>query len=324
MLLQVFILLLSLTFLVISADKFVYGASSIARNFGISPMIIGLTIVAMGTSAPEMMAAASASLQGKPNAGIGNAIGSNITNITLVLGFTALCKPLIVSSSIIKKEFPLLLAICGLTYWMFFNNHFSLWEGLILLTIFICFILYLIISTLKQSQDKQASDKLLSEAERELPPATSNIKALIWLLMGIIVLPISANYLVAAAANIAKTFGISDLVIGLTIIAVGTSLPELAASLVSIYKKEDDLAIGNIIGSNLFNLLAVLALPGIIAPGQVDPALETRDIPFMIAVTLLLFVICFSRQFGYFRITRLKGAVLLGCFFVYQYLIFSS
>jgi cation:H+ antiporter len=323
MLLHVFILLVSLAFLVISADKFVFGASSLARNFGISPMIIGLTIVAMGTSAPEMMVAAMAALHGNPNTAIGNAIGSNITNITLILGITALLKPLAVSSSMIKKEIPLILVLSVLTYWMFIDHQFTRTEGIILMLGFVIFIVTLLVNTLQQRKDKSLHDKLLEEAEHELPPSTNTKNALLWLLFGMILLPLSANYLVDAAVNIAQAFGISDLVIGLTIIAIGTSLPELAASIASIIKKEDDLAIGNIIGSNVFNLLAVLALPGIIAPGAIDAAAAERDMPIMLGVTLLLFVICFSRRLGYFRITRLKGLLLLSCFLGYQYLLFN-
>jgi cation:H+ antiporter len=324
MLLHVFILLVALTFLVLSADKFVFGASSLARNFGISPLIIGLTIVAMGSSAPEMVVSATASLQGKPDTAIGNAIGSNITNIALVLGITALLKPLLVSSTMVKKEIPLILAISAISYWFLADNQFSFVEGVLLMVGFLVFIVYVLLSTLKQRKENAKVDSLLIEAEAELPEQTSTLKAVFWLTAGMIVLPISANYLVDSSVFIAKAFGISDLVIGLTIIAVGTSLPELAASIVSIYKKEDDLAIGNIIGSNIFNLLAVLSLPGIIAPGVIDSAAANRDAPYMLFVTLLLFIICFSRRLGLFRITRLKGALLLACFVFYQYLLFSA
>lgn len=324
MLLQVLILLVSLVTLVWSADKFVFGASSLARNLGISPMIIGLTIVAMGSSAPEMMVAASASLQGNANTGIGNAIGSNITNIALVLGITALFQPLTVSSSTIKREIPLILALSVLAYWMLSDSYFSFTEGLILIIGFFTYIIALLAMTLKRSKNVPIDDPMILEATSEVPEAVSKGSSVLWLTVGMILLPLSANFLVESSVFIAKSFGISDLVIGLTVIAIGTSLPELAASVMSIIKKEDDLALGNIIGSNIFNILAVLSLTALIAPGVVDEAAANRDAPFMIGVTLLLFIICFSRRLGYFRITRLKGLLLLLCFIAYQILLFSQ
>ena len=324
MLVHVLILLVSLVVLVWSADKFVFGASSLARNMGISPMIIGLTIVAMGASAPEMMTAATASLQGNPNLGIGNAIGSNITNIALVLGITALFQPLTVSSSTIKREIPLLLAITAIAYLMLFDDYFSFIEGFILITGFVFYIVTLLVITLNRTKNSPSDDPMIIEAEKEDPDAVSTKQSVLWLIVGIILLPLRATYLVDSSIFIAKTFGISDLVIGLTIVAIGTSLPELAASIMSILKKEDDLALGNIIGSNIFNILAVLSLTGLIAPGNVDPNAATRDAPYMLGVTLLLLVLCFGRRFGNFRITRLKGGLLLLVFIAYQILLFSQ
>jgi cation:H+ antiporter len=288
MLVQVLILLVSLIVLVWSADKFVFGASSLARNIGVSPMIIGLTIVAMGSSAPEMMIAVTASLEGKPNTAIGNAIGSNIINIALVLGITALFQPLTVSSSTIKRELPLVLAITALAYWMISDDYFSFTEGLILFIGFFVYIVTLLLITLRNTKNKPIDDPMIIEAEHEVPEAVNLKKSLFWLIFGMVLLPVSAKYLVDSSVFIATAFGISDLVIGLTIIAIGTSLPELAASIMSIIKKEDDLALGNIIGSNIFNILAVLSLSGLIAPGNVDPNAATRDAPYMLGVTVLL------------------------------------
>ncbi|WP_371379499.1 calcium/sodium antiporter [Thalassotalea aquiviva] len=322
MFIEVIILVLSLIALVWSADKFVFGAAAVAKNFGISPLIIGLTIVAMGSSAPEMMVAATAALEGSSDTAIGNVLGSNITNIALVLGATALVKPLMVSSSTLKRELPLLLLVTCISGYMLYDLNFTFIEGLLLMLGFIMFISTLLVYSIKQSKEQKNTDKMLIEAELELPDSVSNATAFFWLIIGMVLLPLSADYLVNSASAIAKVLGMSDLVIGLTIIAIGTSLPELAASIVSLLKKEDDLALGNIIGSNLFNILAVLALPGLIAPGAVDPEAASRDIPFMIAITLLLFFLCFSRRRG-FRVTRVKGAVLFICFIIYQYLIFS-
>lgn len=324
MFVQILILLASLVALVWSADKFVFGASSLARNIGVSPMIIGLTIVAMGSSAPEMMIAGTASLEGNANTAIGNAIGSNITNIALVLGITALMQPLTVSSSTVKKELPLVLGITLIAYWMLADMHLSFVEGAILMTGFFVYIIALLMITLYRVKQRPMDDALIIEAEQEVPEATSTPLAIMWLAIGIVVLPLSADYLVDSSVFIAREFGISDLVIGLTVIAIGTSLPELAASIMSIVKKEDDLAIGNIIGSNIFNILAVLALPGIIAPGMIDSAAAERDAPYMLGVTILLLVLCFTRKFGNFRITRAKGALLIIAFIAYQLLLFSQ
>jgi cation:H+ antiporter len=324
MLIQILILLFSLVTLVWSADKFVFGASSLARNFGISPMIIGLTIVAMGSSAPEMMIAATASLDGNNNTAIGNAIGSNITNIALVLGITALFQPLSVSSSTVRREIPLILLITALAYWMLSDDYFGFNEGLSLMIGFFVYIIALLLITLRASKNRPFDDRLILDAEKEVPDAVSKPKSLFWLVMGMVFLPLSAAYLVDSSVFIAKAFGISDLVIGLTVIAVGTSLPELAASIMSIIKKEDDLALGSIIGSNIFNILAVLSLAGLIAPGEVDSDAATRDAPYMLGVTVLLFILCFTRRAGSFRITRMKGLLLIGAFVAYQILLFSQ
>jgi cation:H+ antiporter len=324
MLIQILILLFSLVTLVWSADKFVFGASSLARNFGISPMIIGLTIVAMGSSAPEMMIAATASLDGNNNTAIGNAIGSNITNIALVLGITALFQPLSVSSSTVRREIPLILLITALAYWMLSDDYFGFNEGLSLMIGFFVYIIALLLITLRASKNRPFDDRLIIDAEKEVPDAVSKPKSLFWLVMGMVFLPLSAAYLVDSSVFIAKAFGISDLVIGLTVIAVGTSLPELAASIMSIIKKEDDLALGSIIGSNIFNILAVLSLAGLIAPGEVDSDAATRDAPYMLGVTVLLFILCFTRRAGSFRITRMKGLLLIGAFVAYQILLFSQ
>ncbi|MEW6997642.1 calcium/sodium antiporter [Colwelliaceae bacterium BS250] len=320
---EILILIVSLTALIWSADKFVFGAAAIARNFGIAPMVIGLTIVAMGSSAPEMLVAVTASMNDAPDTAIGNVIGSNITNIALVLGLTALFKPLMVSSITIKREIPLLLVVTAIASWMLYDLNFTSTEGWVLLIGFVIFIVTLLIVTIKRNKDKPASDPMLMEAEQEIPSGVKSSHAIFWLIVGMILLPLSSHFLVGSATFIAQEFGISDLVIGLTIIAIGTSLPELAASIMSLVKKEDDLALGNIIGSNLFNTLAVLALPGLIAPGVVDSDVASRDIPYMMALTLLLFFLCFSRK-GQFRITRVKGVVLFIAFIIYQYLIFSQ
>ena len=207
---------------------------------------------------------------------------------------------------------------------MLSDDFFNFTEGLILMVGFFTFISVLLIKALKQRNNNSLDDPMIIEAEQELPEATSTIKSIFWLVAGISLLVSSAHFLVDSAIFIAKAYGISDLVIGLTVIALGTSLPELAASIASVLKKEDDLAMGNIVGSNIFNILAVLPFAGLIAPGQINPEASFRDAPVMIAITGLLFLLCFSRKSGYFRLTRAKGALLLISFVAYQILLFSQ
>ena len=310
MLLNIVIFLVGLIVLSWSADRFVYGASALAKNIGISPMMIGLTIVAMGSSAPEIVVSAIASANGNMNTAVGNALGSNITNIALVLGITALVKPLLVSSTTLKRELPALLIISLIAIGFMFDGELKSYEGIILLGLFI-FVLAMM-AWLSLQVDKE--DPLVAETADEIPKGVSNTSALIWIGVGLVILPLSAHFLVNSAVEIARYMGISDLVIGLTIIAFGTSLPELAASVAGVLKGEDDLALGNIIGSNIFNLLAVLGMPGLIAPGILDPDVYNRDMYVMLGLTLLLFLFSFdligkrtiSRTNGFFSFNFVK------------------
>tara|TARA_B110000091_G_scaffold197718_1_gene226181 strand:+ start:341 stop:1297 length:957 start_codon:yes stop_codon:yes gene_type:complete len=300
------------------ADRFVFGASVLAKNIGVSPMIIGLTIVAMGSSAPEIMIAATASFNGNIDTAVGNALGSNITNIALVLGLTALLKPLSIASSTLKKEMPVLLLVSLLAVY-FLSDHLLLKvEGIILITLF-----FAVIGGLTWvSFNMEKGDPLQPETENEIPSGVSTSIAVMWLIVGMILLPASAYFMVDSAEVIARYFGLSELVIGLTIIAIGTSLPELAACIAGVLKNEDDLALGNIIGSNIFNLLAVLAMPGLIAPGVIDENAATRDSYVMLGLTILLIVFSFNLK-GSRCINRTEGICLITCFCVYQYLLFS-
>lgn len=324
MLIEFATLLASFVVLIWSADRFVYGAAAIARNLGISPMVIGLTIVAMGSSAPEIMVSATASLGGKLNTAIGNAIGSNITNITLVLGVTALLKPILVGSSTLRREIPLMLLATMVTGYLLHDNYLSRSDGLTLITLFVIFMGYLTWKSQKQHRQNIGNvdneDELLAQFEAEVPNRVKTNKALFWLIIGLILLPVSSDYLVNSAINIARYFGMSELVIGLTIIAIGTSLPELAASIVSVIKKESDMALGNIIGSNIFNLLVVLSVCGVLAPGKVDPHAFSRDYWWMLATSfavLVLAVLVRPRQ-----INRFAGGLLLATFIGYQLMLF--
>lgn len=318
MLIQIVIFLVGLAILSWSADRFVYGASALAKNIGVSPMMIGLTIVAMGSSAPEIVVSATASLSGSPDTAVGNAIGSNITNIALVLGITALVKPLLVSSGTLKREFPLLFAMCLVAVYFLHDQILSFNEGVILISLFV-----MVLGGMAWlSLNVEKGDPLVDENELEIPNGVSTSVAILWVILGLVMLPLSAHFLVESAVFIAKYFGISDLVIGLTIIALGTSLPELAACIAGVLKGEDDLAMGNIIGSNIFNILAVLGMPGLIAPGLIDADAATRDMYVMLGLTILLLIFSFNFK-GTRRINRLEGAILVAAFLGYQFTLFA-
>lgn len=318
MLVQVLIFIAGLAVLSWSADRFVYGASALAKNIGISPMMIGLTIVAMGSSAPEIVVSAIASANGNMNTAVGNAMGSNITNIALVLGITALVKPLCVSSTTLKRELPVLIVISLIAISFMYDGKLAHYEGMILLGLFVFMLAAM--AWLSLQVDKE--DPLMAETADEIPKNVNTGSAVIWIGVGLVLLPLSAHFLVDSAVYIARAFGVSDLVIGLTIIALGTSLPELAASIAGVMKGEDDLALGNIIGSNIFNLLAVLGMPGLIAPGLLDPDAYNRDMWVMLGLTLLLFLFSFNLK-GNRKITRVEGSLFVCCFIGYQFWLFA-
>ena len=319
LLLAIIFVIVGLVLLIWSADRFVFGASSVARTAGISPMIIGLTIVAMGSSAPEMLVSASAAWQGRLDTSVGNALGSNITNILLVIGAAALLKPIAVSSLTLKREYPLLLLCTLIGYYFISDDVLTRTEGMLLLLAFAGFICLLVY----WGKHAGADDPLIAEINAELPEPVSMLKAVLWLLAGLLLLLASSQLLVHGAVTIARYAGLSDLVIGLTIIAIGTSLPELAASIIGIFKGEDDLALGNIIGSNIFNILAVLGLGAVIGPATLDPMAGSRDSYVMIGATLIMLLM--SLRLGRIqRINRLEGLLLLSGFIGYQYLLFHT
>ncbi|MCF7504540.1 MULTISPECIES: calcium/sodium antiporter [Vibrio] len=305
-------LIIGLGFLVWSADKLVYGAAALARNFGISPLVIGMTILAMGSSAPEMMVSATAALDGKTDTAVGNVLGSNIANIALILGITALIKPLSISSGVIRRELPLMIGVTLLAGALLWDNHLGFYEGVLLFVLFAAFLFAML--QISRSEKKNG-DAFLEDQESEVPEGVSNPKAAMWVVVGLIILPIAANVLVDNAVVIAKFFGMSDLVIGLTIIAVGTSLPELAASLAGVMKGEDDMAVGNIIGSNVFNILAVMGIPGILNPSILSEFAMGRDFWVMLGVSLLLVVMALGKSRS---VNRIEGSVLIVTFVAYQ------
>ncbi|MBD3609575.1 MAG: calcium/sodium antiporter [Gammaproteobacteria bacterium] len=299
-------------FLVWGADRFVIGASATARNLGIPPLIIGLTIVGFATSAPEMLVSSIAAIDGNAGLGVGNAIGSNITNIALVLGFTALIKPMSVHSGVLQREFPILFLATLFALMLVMDGHLSHLDGALMMG-GLLLIIYWIVLVALQGRKK---DPMNVEFEAEIPSDMPVWKALGLLLLGIVVLLISSRVLVTGAVDIARAFGVSDLVIGLTIIAIGTSLPELAATVMSALKNEHDIAIGNVIGSNMFNILGVMGLPGLIQGYQVEASVFSRDLPMMIGVTIALFVMAYGFK-GSGKLNRYEGGALLTVYFGY-------
>ena len=305
--------------LIWSADRFILGAAATARNFDVPPLIIGLTIVGFGTSAPEMMVAGFAAYDGSPAMAIGNALGSNIANITLVLGIAALITPLDVHSRIIKKELPILLVATLLALALLRDSTLSQFDGFILLSLLVLLMWWIT----RQGIRNQSEDALTNEYIEELPGIMPTSHALFWLVLGLILLTVSSKILVWGAVNVATELGVSELVIGLTVIAIGTSLPELAASITGALKNEHDIAIGNVIGSNLFNTLGVLAIPGLIAPSTLAEGILERDMPVVFILTIMLFVMAYGfRAQG--RINRLEGGLLFSAFIAYQLLLFFT
>ncbi len=300
--------------LIWGAHLFVVGAAATAHDLGVSHLLIGVTIVGLGTSAPELLVSGNAAVQGVPGIAIGNALGSNIANIGLILGMTALIVPLTVQSQTLRREMPVLLAITLLTLLPFLDGYFSRMEGLALIAGLVLMLVWLIRAETvnKPSRDADVFDD-------EIPSDMSLPKAIGLTIVGLIILLGSSHLLVWGARNIATALGVSDLVIGLTVIAIGTSLPELAASLTAAMKKQHDIAIGNVIGSNMYNLLAVMGVAGAISPTRPEPDVLQRDFPVMIGMTVILFAMAYSlndEKGG--RITRMEGAALLAAFFAYQ------
>ena len=305
-------IVLGLVLLVWSADRFVEGAAAAARHFGMPSLLIGMVIVGFGTSVPEMVVSAIAAVQGNAGLALGNAYGSNITNIALILGLTAIISPIAFHSNVLRKELPILTAVTALAAWQLWDGELSRGEALGLLVIFAGLMTW----TFWQGFQKRG-DAFGREVESELETRDMPLgRAVFWLVCGLGLLVASSRLLVWGAVTMARHFGVSDLIIGLTIVAVGTSLPELASSLIAARKGEHDLALGNILGSNLFNTLAVVGIAGAIHPLTVGPEVFARDILVMSALTLSLFIIGYGFH-GPGRINRFEGALLLATYFGY-------
>ena len=301
--------------LVWSADKFVDGAASTARHLGMPSLLIGILIVGFGTSAPEMVVSAIAAMEDNPSLALGNALGSNIVNIALILGVTAIVAPITVNSKIVKKEIPLLLLIVLASGYLLFDNTLTFNEGLILLFGFFSLVGWSIFAAIKGK-----GDALESEMEDELVEHAMSLKVgIIWLLIGLVLLIASSRLLVWGAVGIAHEFGVSDLIIGLTIVALGTSLPELAASVIAARKGEHDIAIGNVVGSNMFNILAVIGIATVIAPMNNIPfEVLQRDWIVMLALTIALLIMAYGFKNKEGKITRLEGTILVVCYVAYN------
>ena len=302
-----------LVLLVWGADRFVHGAAAGARNLGIAPLLIGLTIVAFATSAPEILVSAVAALRGEPGLAFGNAIGSNIVNIGLVLGATAMLRPIELRSATLRREMPALLSVTLLTVSLFLDNYLSRVDGFVMLMGLGIVMIWLA----RLGMRSAIGDPLVEDFEAEIPKDVSMPWAVFWLLLGLGTLLVGAELLVDGSIEIARAWGVSDVVIGITLVALGTSLPELAVSLVSVMKNEHGLAIGNIVGSNIFNLLAVIGVAAAIEPSAVAPSVLSLHMFVMVAFTLVLFAMTYDYE-GKSKLSRVEGFALFAAFVAYH------
>lgn len=330
MILSIVAVVVGLAVLVWSADKFVDGAVGIAKFCGMSTLLIGMVIVGFGTSAPEMVVSALSAMQNAPELALGNAYGSNIANIALILGVTAVIMPVLVKREALRRDMSVLIAVTLLTVLLLWDGDVSRLDGVIFLLVFAGVMAFNIWSELRasrKSDDSGSEAPSGAEAESADGDGKPSIgKSVFWLLLGLVLLVASSRALVWGACDIARALGVSDLLIGLTIVAVGTSLPELASSIVAARKGEDDLAFGNIVGSNLFNTLAVVGIAATISPmDSFDAQVLVRDLPVMAGLTVLLFLFGIptgrskigpdGRRIG--RINRLEGSVFLLVYVAY-------
>jgi cation:H+ antiporter len=309
-----------LALLVWSADKFIDGAAAVAQHYALPPLFIGAVIIGFGTSAPELAVSVFSALDGSPGLALGNAYGSNIANIALILGLTALISPVVVQSSILRKELPVLAGVTLLTVALLWDLSISRLDAILLLVAFVALLLW----SVRETTRKNGADPLGTDTTESLDPELTPPKAWVWLLVGLLLLIVSSRMVVWGAVSIAQAFGVSELVIGLTIVAVGTSLPELASCIAAARKNEHDLIMGNIIGSNLFNTLAVVGLAGVIHPLSLGREILDRDMLVMGGLTLALFLLARKKQSGPGSVNRVEGALLLAVFASYTAWVFLS
>jgi cation:H+ antiporter len=307
------LLIAGLVLLIWGADRFVHGAAATARNLGVAPLLIGLTVVAFATSAPEILVSVVAAMQAQPGLAFGNAIGSNIVNIGLVLGMTAMIRPIRLESATLRREMPALLAVTLLTVSLFLDSFLSRVDGVVMLTGLVIVMVWLA----RLGMRSAANDPIAMDYEAEIPSDVSMPMAVVWLIVGLGTLLIGAELLVDGAIGIAEIMGVSEVVIGITIVAFGTSLPELAVSLASALKGEYGLAIGNIVGSNIFNLLAVIGVAATIEPALVASTVLSLHIFVMVAFTLVLFAMTYDYD-GKAQLSRVEGLALFAAFVAYD------
>ncbi|SHJ82801.1 cation:H+ antiporter [Malonomonas rubra DSM 5091] len=320
MLIPILAVVCGLILLVWSADRFVEGSASVAGYFGMPPLLIGMLIVGFGTSAPEMVVSSLSAAQGNPGIALGNAYGSNITNIALIIGLTALISPITVHSQVLKKELPILTLVTVLAAWQLWDGQISRFDAVMLLLCFAALVAWAIWQGMRKKGDSLGLQMEQELDQRDKPLGWS----LFWLFIGLLLLVASSRLLVWGAVEIAHGFGVSDLIIGLTIIAVGTSLPELASSIIATRKGEHDIALGNVLGSNLFNTLAVVGIAGTIHPLTIPPEVLSRDLSTMFILTLSLFVICYGFKGRTGQVNRVEGAILLAVFLGYSAYLIAS
>ncbi|HDZ55634.1 MAG TPA: calcium/sodium antiporter [Pseudomonas xinjiangensis] len=320
MLMAIAAVIFGLVLLVWSADKFVDGASATATHAGMPPLLIGMLIIGFGTSAPEMVVSVLAASQGNPGLALGNAYGSNITNIALIIGLVAIISPISVHSQVVRKELPILLAITFLAGFQLMDGMLSRNDAWVLLGAFLLLMGWSVFQGMKGRGDSLESDYAAELKDTAMPLK----KAVIWLVVGLVLLIISSRILVWGAVYIAQGLGVSDLIIGLTVVAVGTSLPELASALVAIRKNEHDLALGNVIGSGMFNTLAVVGLAAGIMPLSVEPVVLYRDWVVMAALTVALLIMCIGWRGRQGQVTRVEGSLLMTAYVGYTgYLVYT-
>ncbi len=312
MLQQVLMFALGLTVLVVGADVLVRGASRLAVSFGVSPLVVGLTVVAFGTSAPEMAVSVGSALAGSPDLALGNVVGSNICNVLLILGISALITPLLVDEQIIRQEIPIMIGVSALLVVMALDGHLGLVESIVLFALVIAYTVFLIV------QSRRASKAVQEEFGTDLPTSAWDRHWAVQvglIATGLVMLIVGADWLVEAAVAFARAFGVSDLVVGLTVVAVGTSMPEIATSIVAAMRGQRDIAVGNVVGSNIFNILAVLGASGI-ASGTglpVSEAARNFDLWVMLAVAFACLPIMITGR----EIARWEGGVFLAYYAAY-------
>jgi len=313
MIIAVSALIAGLVLVVWSADRFVEGAAQTARYFKMPPLLIGMVIVGFGTSAPEMLVSAMASLQGSSGIALGNAYGSNIANIGLILGLTAIINPIMVHSAVLRRELPILTFVTVISIVLVIDRELSSIDAIILIVLFFGLMGWSIFQSMRRKDDSFAQSIDEETGNRTLPVQ----KAVFWLVIGLILLIASSRIFVYGAVELARIFGISEMIIGLTIVAVGTSVPELASSIIAARKGEHDIALGNVLGSNLFNTLAVVGIAGMIRRVPVPVETLIRDMPVMAGLTVSLFIIGYGFRGKQGRINRFEGILLLVLYFGY-------